>query len=399
MLQNPVRLMARLPRPVQLLVWGTLVNKLGSFIYPYLSLVLRREFRMGPEAAGVLMTCYGAGTIVSILVGGVLTDRFGRRRTLLFSMFGGGALAVAMGFAPSLHWFAPLLIAFGFLSELYRPASSAIIGDLLPPAERSIGFAALRTAVNLGFAVGVVLGGVLADVSWRWLFLGDGLTTLACAVVLAAGVPETRPAPGGAKVDPRSESPWRDLVFLTSVLGSLVFCLMFFSFLTVLPLTITVSAGYPAWVYGLLMALNGTVIAAVEISATHALRRFRRLRVAALGVALSCAGFAITGAAPHWTLFLVASLFWTAGEILFAPQQIGFVADWAPPAARGRYLSLYQASWSAGFALNPVITLPLQARLGDPLFWPLLGMFGLPAVWILLRLDRSADHPEHLRGV
>jgi hypothetical protein len=188
-------------------------------------------------------------------------------------------------------------------------------------------------------------------------------------------------------------------VFLTCVLSSTVFCLMFFSFLTVLPLAVTVWAGYPAWVYGLLMAMNGSLIGFFEISATHALRRSRRLRVAALGVGLACAGFGLTGVAGHWAWFLVTGLLWTAGEILFAPQQIGFVADWAPPSARGRYMSLYQASWTAGAALNPLLFLPLQARLGDPLFWPLLGLCGLPSIWVLLFLDRTADRPEQLRGI
>ena len=398
MLHSPVRLLARLPAPVRLLVWGTLVNKLGTFIFPYLSLVLRRDFGMSPARAGLLLTCHGLGAIVSVLVGGVLTDRLGRRQTLLLSMFGGGALAVAMAFAPSLDWFVPLLIAFGFLGDLYRPAASAIISDLLPPAERALGFAAFRTAVNLGFAFGVVLGGVLADLSWRFLFVGDGLTTLACAVVLAVGIPETKPEAPAGGADARSVSPWRDRVFLTSVLSSTGFCLMFFSFLTVLPLTITGWGGYPAWVYGLLMAMNGTIIGFFEISATHALRPYRRLRVAALGIAFACVGFGLTGVAPHWTWFLLTSLLWTAGEILFAPQQIAFVADWSPPTARGRYLSLYQASWTAGAALNPLLFLPLQARLGDPLFWPVLGLFGLPSVAVLLHLDRTADRPERLRG-
>jgi MFS family permease len=398
-LENPLRILGRLPPAVRLLVWGTLVNKLGTFIFPYLSLVLLRDFGMSAGRAGLLLTSYGLGAIVSVLVGGVLTDRLGRRRTLVLSMFGGGALAVAMGLAPSIGWFVPLLIAFGFLADLYRPAASAIISDLLPPTERALGFAALRTAVNLGFAVGVALGGVMADVDWRLLFVGDGLTTLLCGVVLAVGIRETRPVPAAGDADPRSESPWRDAVFMTSVLASTVFCLMFFSFITVLPLTVTVWAGYPAWVYGLLMALNGTLIAFFEISATHALRSHRRLRLAALGVALACVGFGLTGAVPHWSWFLVTSLFWTAGEIFFAPQQIAFVADWSPPSARGRYLSLYQASWTAGAAFNPLLFLPLHAWLGDALFWPVLCLFGVPSVWLLLYLDRAADRPERLRGI
>jgi MFS family permease len=78
-LENPVALLRRLPAPVRLLVWGTLVNKLGTFIFPYLSLVLMRDFRLSPAAAGLLMTSYGLGAIASVLVGGVLTDRLGRR--------------------------------------------------------------------------------------------------------------------------------------------------------------------------------------------------------------------------------------------------------------------------------------------------------------------------------
>lgn len=399
MLQSPIRILGRLPAPVRLLVWGTLVNKLGTFIFPYLSLVLMRDFEMSPARAGLVMTSHGLGAIASVLLGGVLTDRLGRRRTLLLSMFGGGALAVAMGFAPSLGWFVPLLVAFGFMADLYRPAASALISDLLPSSERVLGYAAFRVAVNLGFAVGVVAGGVLADVDWRLLFVGDGLTTLACAVVLASGIPETKPqAPPGGATAPDA-SPWRDGIYLVSVLSSTAFCLMFFSFLTVLPLTITVWAGYPAWVYGCLMAMNGTLIGLFEISATDALRRFRRLRVAALGVTLAAVGFGLSGLVPHWSWFLVTGILWTAGEIFYAPQQISFVADWAPPASRGRYLSLYQASWTAGAALNPLFSLPLHARLGDMYFWPALGLIGVPSVWLLLRLDRTADRPERLRGV
>lgn len=400
MLENPIALLRRLPAPVRLLVWGTLVNKLGTFIFPYLSLVLMRDFHMSPASAGLLMTSYGLGAIVSVLVGGVLTDRLGRRRTLIVSMGGGGALAVAMGAAPSLAWFVPLLIGFGFLADLYRPASSAIVSDLLAPAERALGFAALRTAINLGFAVGVVLGGVLADVGCRWLFVGDGLTTLACAVVLAVGVPETKPASPASPADaPTAASPWRDGVFLTMVASSTTLCLMFFSFVTVLPLTVTEWAGYPAWVYGVLMAMNGTLIALFEISATHALRRFRRLRVAALGALCTAVGFGTMGVWPHWIWFVFTGLFWTVGEIFFAPQQMGFVADWAPKDARGRYISLYQASWTAGFALNPLLFLPLHGWLGDRAFWPVLGLVAVPSIGLLWHLDRTADRPELLRGV
>jgi hypothetical protein len=190
-----------------------------------------------------------------------------------------------------------------------------------------------------------------------------------------------------------------DGVYLQVVLVAFAFCLMFFSHISVLPLTVTVSAGYPAVAFGLLIGTNGLVIALFEISVVSALRRFRRLRVAALGMAVTGIGFALIGLHMHWAWFLFTVLLWTAGEILTSPQQMAFIADWAPPVARGRYLSLYQATWSLAFAVNPILFLPLHARLGEPLFWGTLALLALPATLLLLCLDRTADRPERLRGL
>ena len=423
---NPLIIVRRFPRPVRLLLFGTLVNKLGTFIVPYLTLVLLRDFRMAEGDAALLLFAYGAGSVVSILTGGVLTDRLGRRRTLLLSLVGSGVLAVVMGLLPSPRFFVPLLVAFGFIADLYRPAASAVIGDLLPSSERATGFAGLRMAVNLGWASGTALGGLLADWDWRLLFLGDGLTTLAYGALVYFTIPETRPAPAASVAlaaatppvspdgveapAPRGQAPagatrrlranpLTDSVFLESVAVSFLFTLIFCSHLVVLPLTVTQSAGYPAVVFGLMGALNGVLVALFEITIVAKLRRFRRLRLAALGYALAALGFGMIGLVMHWAWFVLAVLVFTLGEILSAPQQMAFIADWAPPEARGRYLSLYQATWSIAFAVNPALTLPLHAALGERRFWGLAPLVALPGVIVLLRLDRTADRPERLRGL
>ena len=417
MLESPLRIVGRFPRPVRLLLVGTLVNKLGTFIVPYLTLVLLRDFHMQEAEAARLLFAYGFGSVVSILAGGVITDRFGRRRTLLVSLFGSGVLAVAMGVAPLAGAFVPLLVAFGFIGDLYRPAAAAVIGDLLPSADRATGFAGLRMAVNLGWAAGTALGGVLADWDWHLLFLGDGLTTLAYGVLVYLTIPETRPAgvvlpaaslpaaractssSSGPTLGRASTNPLRDGVFLAATSTGLLFTLIFCSHLTVLPLTVTQSAAYPAVVFGLLAALNGLLVAFFEISITARLARFRRLRLAALGCFLSAAGFGMIGLVMQWAWFLLAALVYTSGEILASPQQIAFIADWAPPEARGRYLSLYQATWSVAFAVNPAIMLPLHSALGERAFWGLMPLVAAPGVFVLLRLDRTADRPERLRGL
>jgi MFS family permease len=441
MLESPLRIVGRFPRPVRLLLVGTLVNKVGTFILPYLALVLLRDFRLTEAQAARLLFAYGFGSVVSILVGGVLTDRLGRRRTLLLSLLGSGLLAVAMGAAPSATAFVPLLVVFGFLADLYRPAASAMIGDLLPSAQRASGFAGLRMAVNIGWAAGTAIGGLLADWSWRLLFLGDGLTTLAYGVLVYFAIPETRPGDGstdalgatrsarepvveprsarprrgvgpfapsdsasGAAVRPRATpggptNPLRDGVYLQVTAVALLFTLIFTSNLCVMPLTVTQGAGYPAVVFGLLAAVNGLLVALFELSIVQRLRPFRRLRLAAGGVLLVGLGFGMIGLVMHWAWFLLAVIVFTAGEILASPQQMAFVADWAPPQARGRYLSLYQATWSIGFAVAPTLFLPAHAALGERRFWALMPLLALPGVFILLRLDRTADRPERLRGL
>jgi MFS family permease len=431
MLENPLRIVGRFPRPVRLLIVGTLVNRLGTFIVPYLTLILLRDFHMREGEAARLLFAFGIGSVVSILAGGFVTDRFGRRRTLLVSLFGSGVLAVAMGLVPSTAAFVPLLVAFGFIADLYRPASSAMISDLLPSSDRASGFAGMRMAVNLGWASGTALGGVLADWNWRFLFLGDGLTTLAFGALVYFTIPETRPvlvvpalvpvptpSPSSSSgscsaPSPASEgmveharpvfgrgptNPLRDGVFLATTLAGLLLTLIFCCHLTVLPLTVTQSAGYPAVVFGLLASVNGVLIAFFEISITARLKGFRRLRLAALGSFLVAAGFGMIGLVMHWAWFLLAVVVFTAGEILSSPQQMAFIADWAPPEVRGRYLSFYQAMWSVAFAVNPAIALPLHAALGERAFWGLMPLVAVPGVLVLLRLDRTADRPERLRG-
>lgn len=399
MSEAPWTIFRRLPAPVKLLIYGTFVNRAGGFILPFLAIVLTRDFGLNEKQLASILACYGIGSLCAILTGGWLTDRIGRRQVLLTSLIGGGSLAVAMGFSRDITILSGLILVYGFVGELYRPAASAILGDLLPSSQRAVGFAALRLAVNLGFAFGTGLGGFLADAGWRLIFWGDGATTLAFAALMFFGIPETRPVSEPPHKDaPRvSISPWRDLVFFRLILCSFAFSLVFFTHITVLPLTVTKSAGYSAKLYGGLIALNCLIIAVIEMTATQWLMRWRRLRVAALGYLFMGAGFALTGLFMHWAWFAFTVIIWTAGEILVSPQQMAFIADWSPPAARGRYLSLFQASWSLAFAATPLVFLPLHARLPEAWFWPLTLVIAVPPFFLLRRIDK-VDHPDRLRG-
>ena len=315
LLENPLHLLARLPAPGAPPGHGHLhqqgrapsssPSSPSSCCASSTSPRPRRHSCSSPTASG---------SIVSILVGGALTDHLGRRRTLMLSLFGSGVLAVAMGLAPSARVFVPLLLAFGFVADLYRPAASAIVGDLLASGDRATGYAALRLAVNMGFFVGMALGGFLADWNWRLLFFGDGAhhprsTASWCSSSFPRPTPDEPAAHPGLPArapGPAPESPWRDGVFLAVACRSVLFSTIFFTDLTVLPLTVTLSAGLSRpWSTGLLVGLNGLLIALFEISVVEALKRRRRLRVAALGAAVCGVGYGLTGLLLHWSWFLL----------------------------------------------------------------------------------------------
>ncbi len=386
------RLLRALPRPVQILIAGTFVNKAGTYIVPYLTIVLMRDFRLSPIQAGMAVAAYGFGSLVSILVGGQTADRLGRRSTMLLSLFGSGLLALCLGFAPNLHAFVVLLLGFGFLADLFQPAASAIVTDLVPPDQRKVGFAGLRLAINLGFAAGVVVGGFLVDWDWRFLFWGDGLSTLAYGLVILFFIAETRPKRQEGEV---AASPFHDPAFLRLVAGGSAFPFLMFAVMTVLPITLTEGASYPSRTYGYIVGLNGILVAMFELPVAARLPTASRLTLAAGGLVVAALGAALNGAPPSLPIYVAAILLVTAGEIVMMPQLSATVADWAPRLSRGRYISLFQSSWTFAKATSPLLFLPLRARLGDRGFWPLLGLSVLPAFALLLTLGREDRARRH----
>jgi MFS family permease len=182
-----------LPRPFWFIWVGTFVNRCGSFVMPFMAIYLTEVRHLSVARAGLAIALYGAGTTIAAPLGGWLADHLGRRATMLTALGLGGAGMIGLGFVERLVILVPMLALLGIVAEMYRPAMQAAVADLVPPAGRPRAYGLVYWAINLGFAFGLSVGGVLAGVSFRWLFVGDGLTTLAFALLIWLGVPETRP--------------------------------------------------------------------------------------------------------------------------------------------------------------------------------------------------------------
>ena len=167
-----------LPRAFWALWVCQLVNRLGSFVQPFLVLYLTHDRHLSAGTAGAVAAAVGAGSVCAQLVGGWLADRAGRRVTMLICFFGTGAALILLGSARSmaLIWVTAFLV--GLLSDLFRPAVQATVADLLQPTERVRAYGLLFWAINLGFSVSTVSAGVLASFGYGLLFWVNAATSV-----------------------------------------------------------------------------------------------------------------------------------------------------------------------------------------------------------------------------
>jgi MFS family permease len=370
-----------LPRAYWALWVGLLVNRIGSFVVPFLSLYLTQRRGLSVAEAGGLVSLWGLGAIGAGPVSGVVADRLGRRTALLFSLLGGAAVTISLGLVSSPALLGPLVLAVGFVGEIYRPASHAVIADVVPQPDRLRAFSLLYWAVNLGVAVGLVIAGLLAAVSYVLLFVGDGLTTLAFAFVVWRYVPETRPstaAEGVREVLAGLVLPLRDRVFRSFLLLHVVVATIFFQFQLALPVDMA-AHGVSATRYGFLMALNGALIVVLQPLLSRVVAAHDAGRVMAVGSALIGVGFGMNALHHSVAWYALGIVVWTLGEIAYLPVVSTLPAELAPESVRGRYQGAYSLAWSVAAFVAPALGAWGLARLGPRGVWGASFVLGLVA--------------------
>jgi MFS family permease len=367
-----------LPRTYWVLWAGMLVNRAGCFVLPFLAVYLTRGRGFAPAVAGAIAALYGAGSAVASALGGYLADHIGRRATMAGALLLGGLGMIGLGFAHELWLIAPATFLVALLGESYRPAMQAAIADLVPPGDRVRAFGVLYWVINLGFSIGLVLGGVLASHSFVYLFVGDGLTSMAFALIVLRAVPETRPAhphphhEGAGKGRPGFAAgflaPYRDRPFAVFVGLSVIALMVFMQHIAALPIEMT-RRGVPNTWLGFVLGLNGMVIVLVQPFLAPVLGRYNRSRVLSAGACLLGLGFGLNVVAAGPALFGLGVVVWTAGEICLLPTANAVVADVALPHLRGRYQGAYGLSFGIAGFFAPLIGTSVLQHFGGRALW------------------------------
>ncbi|MGI8827292.1 MAG: MDR family MFS transporter [Chloroflexota bacterium] len=371
-----------MPASAWVLFGGTFVNRFGGFVVPFLILYVVHE-GYSASVAGIAASAYGVGSIGASFGGGVMADRLGRQVTIATSMFASAAAMLALSQARGIVWLALLAGVAGLTSELYRPASSALLADLVPPNQRVTAYASYRLAVNLGYAAGPATAGFLADRSFFLLFLIDALTSLVFGVLAIVALPRHAAHLHSESVrGERAGAILRDPRFLLLLCAYLAGAFVYFQSFSTLPLHVRAS-GLPNVAYGFLLSLNGLVVIFLELPLSSLTQRLPARPVIAFGLFLLGTGFALTGAFHSLALLALTVLVWTVGEIVHSPVSQAYVAALAPPHLRGRYQGAFGMTWGIGLVLAPVLGTRLFAW-NEVVLWAACGVLGMFAAGLVL---------------
>lgn len=392
---------AALPRTFWALWTGQLINRLGSFVEPFLILYLTHSRGLSIVTAGVILTVYGAGSLISQPVGGLLADRYGRRPVMCLGLLSNAAANVFLGLVSPIWLVVTAAVLAGLTADLYRPAAQALLADLVPPAQRQQAFSALFWAINLGFSVATVAAGFLAAQGFWLLFVGDAATSVAAVVLILAKIPYQRPpAPtgdgrGGAlsgRAGLRLAA--RDPLLRAAALLTLGFVTVYQQAFTTLPLAIR-DSGLPTSDYGFIIALNGVLIVVLQPFTIGWIGRRPRTLVLALSQLTVGGGFALTAFAHTVPMFLLSLTVWTLGEIGNAGLMNTLVAGIAPPHLRGRYLGLFGLSWGGAAVIGPALGTTVYGTVGPGYLWAGCGAAGIGLAGGQLWLGRALRRHEN----
>lgn len=378
-----------LPGAAWVLFFGTFLNKFGGFVVPFLTLYLTGS-GYSVAQAGLAVSAYGFGNLCASLLGGHLADRLGRRQTIVLSMFCGAASMMLLSQA---HYFALIvLLTFltGLTSEFYRPASQALLADLVPVGNRMTAFSALRVAFNAGFAFGPATAGLLAAYGYFWLFAGDAATSALFGLVVLCALPSgTHIVQNNASWSEAWQVLRRDRKLHQLLLANFAIGLLFFQLGSTFGLHV-MHLGFSPAVYGAVVSFNGALIVFCELPLTMITRRFNPRRMMAIGYLLCALGFCLNAWAHSIVGLVLCMLVFTVGEMMTLPTSAAYLAELAPAEMRGRYMGVSGLTWAMALILGPSCGMRLFT-VAPGAYWIVCGVLGVFAAMVILRRVEGED--------
>jgi len=374
-----------LSRSTWLLSLVMLVNRSGTMVLPFMTIYLTSTgYSIGQ--AGLVMGIFGFGAVCGGFIGGRLTDRFGFQRVQWITLIGGGFLFMVLGQMKSYPLICLCAFLLSLVNDAFRPANSTAIAHYSNEENRTRSYSLNRLAVNLGWAVGGAIGGILASINYHLLFWVDGFTNLAGFLLLRWFLPLES---GGSSVQHRKVhdkpvlSPYRDTIYLRFIACVIIYGCGFFQLFSTLPVYYKKALHMPEYMIGLLMTLNGLLITVLEMVLVFKLEgKKENLFYIFYGVTLVGLSYVLLNVLP---LSIYAAFFCmfltTMGEICSMPFLNSYWIGRTSPTNRGQYAGLYTIAWSVAQVIGPIGGSQVAEHAGFSILWWMVGgVFVLAAI-------------------
>lgn len=361
-----------LSKPMWWLALVIFVNRAGTMVIPFLTVYLT-HLGYSLEQAGFVMGAFGLGSVLGGYLGGRLTDRFGHFYVQVFSLLLNGILFIVLGQMQTLSQITICIFVLSSLGEAFRPANAAAIAAYSNATNRTRCYSLNRLAINLGWAVGPAVGGILASISYTLLFWADGLTCIFASLLLYFVFSSDRRKQAAKKEIPtsaRDDSAYRDRIFLLGMLYLFFVGVCFFQMFSIIPVYYKEQLHLNEATIGWILAMNGLVIAAIEMILVYKLENRRNaVLYMMLGAFLIGFAFLILNVATVVHVAVVSMIVITFGEMLLFPFLNNFWVARSTERTRGQYAALYTMSFSLAIVLAPTVASQIAGRAGFTALW------------------------------
>ena len=381
-------------REIWILTIVTFINRAGTMVLPFLSKYLKEDLQFTYNQVGWIMVAFGLGSMLGSWLGGKLSDKIGFYKIMIFSLFTSG---VSLFFIQYITTFWALCIAMFVLmtiADMFRPAMFVSLGVYAKPENRTRALTLVRLAVNLGFAAGPALGGlIIMGIGYSGLFWIDGASCIISISIFALLVKEKKKVVHEDKTESAAEikSVFHDKIFWVFLFVSFVTAMIFFQLFTTLPLYHNEKFGLSEFQTGLLMTLNGLLIFALEMPTVGFMERkgFAKIRIIILGSFIMASSFFLL-LINVWAGMLVISMICISiGEILTFPFSNAFALSRAPRGQEGRYMALYTMSFSLAHIISSKVGFEIISRLGYQINWLFMASIGVIATLCCLWIRKA----------
>ncbi len=367
-----------LSKPVWMLSLVILINRIGAMVVPFLSVYMTQALGFSIKETGYVLSFFGLGAVTGSWIGGWLTDKIGYFKVQAFSLFFIVPIYFILPELKTVESLATGIFFLSIISETFRPANSVAIAYYAKPENLTKAFSLNRMAINLGFSIGPALGGILASISYYWLFYGNAVGSLIAGVVFyfyfnnrKTKFPKEKTDHNAILSKEKAPSPYKDKKILLFSFLCALYAICFFQLLTTLPLFYKEVHHLSEAGIGIILGYSGIFIVVLEMLLVQiADRRLTISQVLIAGTLLCGLSFVMLNLNASILMLYVSMSVLCISEILAMPFMSTVIVKNSIEANRGAYMGLYSLSFSVAHVFSPFLgTLTVEHFGFETLWW------------------------------